>query len=76
MRAIVKVRVLTGSYLLQVHRKENIRMDGVTDACCPLWNRGSGHSLYAYKYAVLHLVKSVLHISMNSRSVSNLDGDR
>ena len=35
MRAIVKVRILTGTYLLQVHRKK-FRMDGVTDACCPL----------------------------------------
>ena len=32
MRAIVKVRILTGTYLLQVHKKE-FRMDGVTDAC-------------------------------------------
>ena len=30
MRAIVKVRILTGTYLLQVHRKK-FRMDGVTD---------------------------------------------
>ena len=35
MRAIVKVRILTGTYLLQMHRKK-FRMDGVTDACCPL----------------------------------------
>ena len=35
MRAVVKVRILTGTYLLQVHRKK-IRMDGVIDACCPL----------------------------------------
>ena len=35
MRAIVKVRILTGTYLLQVHRKK-FSMDGVTDACCPL----------------------------------------
>ena len=35
MRAIVKVRVLTGTYLLQVHRKK-FRMDVVTDACCSL----------------------------------------
>ena len=35
MRTIVKVRILTGTYLLQVHRKK-LRMDGVTDACCPL----------------------------------------
>ena len=35
MRAVVKVRILTGTYLLQVHRKK-FRMDGVIDACCPL----------------------------------------
>ena len=35
MRAIVNVRILTGTYLLQVHRKK-FRMDGVIDACCPL----------------------------------------
>ena len=35
MRAIVKVRILTGTCLLQVHRKK-FRMDGVIDACCPL----------------------------------------
>ena len=35
MRAIVKVRILTGIYLLQVHRKK-FRMNGVIDACCPL----------------------------------------
>ena len=35
MRAIVKVRILTGTYLLQVLRKK-FRMDGVTEACCPL----------------------------------------
>ena len=35
MRAIVKVCILTGTYLLQVHRKK-FRMDGVIDGCCPL----------------------------------------
>ena len=38
MRAVVKVRILTavtGTYLLQVHRKK-FRMDGVINACCPL----------------------------------------
>ena len=35
MRPIVKVRILTGTYLLPVHRKK-FRMDGVTDASCPL----------------------------------------
>ena len=35
MRAIVKVRILTGTYLLRVHAKK-FRMDGVTDVCCPL----------------------------------------
>ena len=32
MRVIVKVRILTGTFRLQVHRKK-IRMDGVTDSC-------------------------------------------
>lgn len=35
IRAVVKVRILTGTYVLQVHRKK-FRMDGVFDACCPL----------------------------------------
>ena len=35
MRAVVKVRILTGTYLLQVHRKK-FRMEGTVDACCPL----------------------------------------
>ena len=29
------MRILTGTYLLRVHAKK-FRMDGVTDACCPL----------------------------------------
>ena len=35
MRAVIKVRILTMTYLLHVHRKK-FRMDGVIDACCPL----------------------------------------
>ena len=35
MRAIVKVRILTGTYLLQIHRKK-FKMDGVIDVSCPL----------------------------------------
>ena len=35
MRAVFKVRILTGSCLLQLHRKK-FRMDGVIDACCSL----------------------------------------
>lgn len=35
MRAIVKVRILTGTYLLQVQRQK-FGLDGVVDASCPL----------------------------------------
>ena len=35
MRAIVKVRILTGTNLLQSHRKK-FKMEGVVDATCPL----------------------------------------
>ena len=35
MRAIIKVRMLTGTYLLQTHRMK-FKMDGVADATCPL----------------------------------------
>ena len=35
MRAVVKVRILTGTFLVQVHRKR-FRMEGTVDACCPL----------------------------------------
>ena len=35
MRAITKVRILTGTYLLQSHRKK-FKMEGVVDAICPL----------------------------------------
>ena len=35
MRAITKVRILTGTYLLQSHRKK-FKMEGAVDAICPL----------------------------------------
>ena len=35
MRAIVKVRILTGTYLLQSHRKK-FKMEEVVGATCPL----------------------------------------
>lgn len=35
MRAIIKVRMVTGTYLLQTHRCK-FKMDGITDATCPL----------------------------------------
>ena len=34
-RVIIKARMLTGTYLLQTHRKK-FNMDGVSDATCPL----------------------------------------
>ena len=34
MRAIVKVRMLTGTYLLESHKKFNV--DGAVEATCPL----------------------------------------
>ena len=43
MRAITKVRILTGTYmyLLQSHRKK-FKMEGVVDAICPLWRLSQG----------------------------------
>ena len=35
MRAVTKVRILTGTYLLQSHRKK-FKMEGVVDVTCPL----------------------------------------
>ena len=35
MRAISKVRIPTGTYLLQIHR-QNFNLEGIVDACCPL----------------------------------------
>ena len=34
-RAIIKARMLTGTYLLRIHRKK-FNIDGVSDATCPL----------------------------------------
>ena len=35
MRAIVRVHILTGTYLMQIQRKK-FRLDGETNATCPL----------------------------------------
>ena len=67
MRAIVKVRILTGTYLLQVHRKKS-RMDGVTDACCPfcyLEDIAAGFEQlrpFVYENSPFHDVRSLTRI--------------